>query len=240
MPERFSASVASKHLACSASANLDIAIPGWTPPPNQGSTPASTRGEAMHQVLEQMAAFTPKEMAALAEAGAYVAELRQTRRFTQLLEEPTQGWWLDGTPNTRSDVVLYVTDEIHVIDYKFGRIRVEAEGNSQGKYYSAAYLPLAPKAKGVKFHVVQPLIKDGITSAWFSRAELEQFMVDTSMAEAKILAGDTTFTPGDHCTFCPANPAGRGGKGKPSCPAMVSLLYPQRLSDDDIMDALDG
>jgi hypothetical protein len=238
MIERFSASVASKHLACHASANLELAIPGWVPPPNQGSTAASEKGEAMHHILELAGSYAPKEMEGIAEAMAYVAKLRQQRRFKTLLEEATTGWWLQQKPNTRADVVLHVQDEIHVIDYKFGRIPVSADENVQGMYYSAAYLPLAPKATGATFHVVQPLVKAGISSAFFSREKLEQFMVDTRKAEEKILARDITFTPGDHCTFCPANSASRGARGNKVCPEILKLYHPHRLTDDDIMDAL--
>ena len=60
-------------------------------------------------------------------------------------------------------------------------------------------------------------------------------MADAKAAEAHILAGSTTFSPGDHCKFCPANPQGRGAKGKPYCPAMMSLLYPQPAVDYDQM-----
>lgn len=44
-----------------------------------------------------------------------------------------------------------------------------------------------------------------------------------------------TFSPGDHCKFCPANPHGRGAKGKPYCPAMMGLLYPQPAVNYDEM-----
>lgn len=238
MAERFSASVASKHLACHASANLELAIPGYQPPPNNGETAASVRGSAMHEILEKAGEFTAKQMAGIAQAMAYVAELRMKRRFKVLLEMTSSGWWLADQPSTQADVVLYVADEIHVVDYKFGTIPVEVHGNDQGKYYSCAFLPLAPKAKGVTFHIVQPFA-DNIDSVFFTRAELDQFMEDTKQAEAAIKAGSTVFTPGDHCTFCPANPHSRGAKGSPLCPEMLQLLYPAPpLDEDAILDSL--
>jgi hypothetical protein len=60
-------------------------------------------------------------------------------------------------------------------------------------------------------------------------------MMDAMVAEKKIQAGSTTFSPGDHCMFCEANPHGRGAKGKPYCPAMMSLLYPQETVDREAM-----
>jgi hypothetical protein len=235
--ERFSASVASKHLACPASANLELAIPGYQPPPRDGDTKASIKGTDMHEILERAGEYSPKEMLGIAEAMTYVANLRRTRRFKQILEAEGEGWWLQGKPGTKSDVVLYVQDQLEIVDYKFGGIPVPAAGNDQGKYYALAFLPLAPKAKGVTFHVVQPFANN-IDSVFFTVAELEQFRLDTIAAEQKILAGDTTFSPSDACTFCPANPHGRGAKGSMRCPAMVQLLYPKPPLDEDSILAL--
>lgn len=240
MAERFSASVAAKHLACPASANLELAIPGWTPPADDGSTAASIKGTDIHHILELSAAYTPREMEGIAEAMMYVAQLRQSRRFKLLTEAQSKGWWLQDEPGTTSDVVLYVQDELHVVDYKFGKIPVDVHGNTQGMYYALAFLPLAPKAKGVWFHIVQPFANN-IEKVFFTLDELEQFRLDCIAAEAKIVAGDTTFQPSDACMFCPANPHTRGAKGTPMCPAMLDLLYPLPKTDEDaILDDLLG
>lgn len=239
MPERLTASRASKHVACAASANLELAIPGYQPPPDQGKTVASEKGDRMHKLLEDAGQFTPKEMLAVAEAIQYVARLRQTRRFKVENEAKLSGWWLDSEPPCYADVLLWVADEVHVIDYKFGKIPVMADDNPQGKYYALAALNRAPNAKGVWFHIVQPLIGN-IVNTYFTKEELLDFMNETAQAEKRIAGGDTTFSPGDHCTFCPANPASRGGKGSRKCPAMIKMLYPQRRSDDEILAELNG
>lgn len=232
--ERLSASNAAKHMACHASANLEVAIPGWKPPAVD-DTKASSTGTAKHELLEMSGAYPAREQHGIARAMMYVAELRMTRRFKQILEAQGTGWWLKSTPNTTADVVLYVADEIHVVDYKMGKIPVEAYDNAQGKYYSLAFAPLAPKAKGVWFHIVQPMA-DNFDEVFFTSAELDQFRLDSIAAEAAITAGDVTFRPSDHCTFCPANPHGRGVKNSPYCPAMLQLLYPsQTLDVDDVL-----
>lgn len=236
MAERLSASAASKHLGCHASANLELAIPGYQPPPRGGDTAASVKGTDIHELLEKAGAYTPKEMLGIAQAMAYVAELRQTRRFKMLREAKGSGWWLKSEPPTTSDVVLHVADELHIVDYKFGKIPVSVDDNDQGKYYALAFLPLSPKAKGVWFHIVQPFA-DNIEKVFFTLAELEKFRLDTIAAESAIQAGDTTFTPGDHCQFCPANPHTRGAKGSMLCPAMVQLLYPRPPLDEDAIFA---
>jgi hypothetical protein len=234
--ERFSASVAGKQMACHASANLELAIPGYTPP-EIDDTKASSKGTAMHHILELAGGYTTREMLGIAEAMTYVAKLRTQRRFKVLNEAHGTGWWLKQKPNTMSDVVLYVADEIHVVDYKFGKIPVDVVGNEQLKYYALAFAPLAPKATGVWVHVVQPFA-DNIEAVFITATELEQFRLDSIAAEAAILAGDLTFMPSDHCKFCPANPHGRGAKGKPSCPAMIKLLYPITINEEEILDEL--
>lgn len=233
MHERLSASNAAKHMACHASANLPLAIPGWTPPEVE-DTKASAKGTDIHTILEHSGAYTPREQLKIAEAMTYVAKLRMRRRFKQLLEAPGEGWWLQSKPRTKADVVLHVADELHVVDYKFGNIPVEATDNAQGMYYSLAFSPLAPKAKGVHFHIVQPFI-DNYDTVFFSTAELEQFRVESLAAETAIAAGDVSFGPSDHCKFCPANPHGRGVKGRPFCPALMQMYYPMTV---DVADAL--
>jgi hypothetical protein len=231
--ERLSASNAAKHMSCHASANLEVAIPNWTPPAVE-DTAASSKGTSIHKILEDAGAYTAREMEGIAEAMMYVAKLRQTRRFTQALEAEGRGWWLKSNPPTKADVVLYTQDELHVVDYKFGKIPVDVFDNAQLMYYALTFVALSPKAKGVTVHVVQPFAKN-IASVFITTQELEEFRKESVAAETAILGGDVTFVPNDHCNFCPANPHGRGAKGKPFCPAMMDLLYPQKT---DVADAL--
>lgn len=227
MTERFSASVAGKHMSCHASANLELAIPHWTPPeedPNADN--AANRGTQMHEMFASIMSLPTADARRMAEAIAFVAGIRARRRFKTLIEQVVQATWLTSAPNTCADLVLYVADEIHVFDLKTGKIPVSAVENEQLLYYAVTYGALAPKAAGVHLHIVQPWA-DNIESWFADTARLQQFMADAQKAEAQILNGSTQFSPGDHCKFCPANPHGRGAKGKPFCPAMMSLLYPQ-------------
>lgn len=240
MIERFSASVASKHVTCHASANLEKAIPGWTPPPNDGDTKASVRGSELHSVMEMLlAATTPKEMRQVAQAVEYVADLRSTRRFKMLVEAEGNGWWLTGDPKTRVDLVLHTADELHIVDWKFGKIPVSAVDNAQLMYYALAFAPLAPKAKVVTLHIVQPFANN-LDSWTVTAAELEAFRLKMVQADTAIQGGSVKFTPSDHCMFCPANPHTRGGKGTPKCPAMMKLLYPEQFDIDGMLEALES
>jgi hypothetical protein len=235
MPDRLSASSASKHIACHASAQLDLAIPNWVPPVvDETANNAANRGTAMHEVFAQLMTLPASDVQNFSDALAYTAEVRRRRRFTVLIEEEQTADWLQSAPSTTADLVLFTQDEMHILDLKTGKIPVSPVDNSQLLYYAATYGHLAPKAKGVHLHIVQPWA--GIMDEWFaSAADIQRFMQDAIAAEAAILGGSTVFSPGDHCTFCAANPHGRGAKGYPKCPAMMRLHYPTSTDEAAIL-----
>lgn len=234
MIERFSASVAGRHMACHASANLGVAIPNWQPPVVDEMAGAKGKGTRMHALLEPMMDLTPRELDGMAKVLRYVADIRAGRRFSTLVESPVRAAWLSTQPTTTADLVLYTQDEIHVFDWKFGKIPVEVIGNEQLLYYAVCYAPLAPKAKGVMLHVLQPPADQ--YESWFADTNvIAQFMAAAQATELAVLQGDVTFGPSDHCKFCPANPHGRSDKGKPLCPAMMKLLYPPIVDESEIL-----
>jgi hypothetical protein len=188
----------------------------------------------MHEVFAGVMSFKAADALMLEKAIQYVNEVRATRRFKVLVEHTVQVMWLSTKPYTTADLVLYTADELHVFDLKTGKIPVQAYENEQLLYYAQTYRPVAPRAKGVTVHIVQPWAD--VMESWFiPNARLDMFEVDAVAAEQAILAGSTQFTPGDHCMFCPANPHSRAAKGKPYCPTMMGLLYPQPVPDYDEM-----
>jgi hypothetical protein len=234
MPERFSASVAARHMACPASANLPLAIPNWTPPVVDPDAGAKGIGTARHAMLDPIMRLKPSEVRQFAELMDYMANLRESRRFNVLVEESVKAMWLDTPSGTTADVVLYTQDEIHIVDYKWGKMPVEVVNNQQLLFYAACYGELAPKAKGVTLHILQPPIH--AYESWFADTTvIAKFMADARATEARVAAGDMTFGPSDNCTFCPANPHSRGDKGRPLCPAMMKMLYPDHTNEDDIL-----
>lgn len=233
--ERFSASQASKFMHCHGSANLELAIPHWVPPvDDRTADTAANRGTTMHAMFADMMTLSTKDISMLAKAMEYVANVRRTRKFQVLIEAQITAEWLTTKPGTQADLVLYVADEIHVFDLKTGVTPVEVVENYQLMYYALCFGPLAPKAKGVMLHVVQPWADN--MKSWFASAErLQQFMLEAQQVELDLIAGDTTLVPGDHCTFCPANPVGRGLRGRPFCPVMMALHYPKVEPDYEEM-----
>lgn len=234
MSEPFSASRAARLMACHASAHLELAIPNWTPPDVDPMAGAKGKGTTMHQMLEPIWSLGATDMRHVAKVVEYVAEVRSRRRFLTLVEQTVDCDWLPSKPRTTADLVLLVKDEIHIIDFKWGKIPVEVVGNEQLLYYARSYAHLAPKAHGVTGHIVQPYA--GVFEEWYMDfAELAAFEIKAVTADQAITAGSTQFGPSDHCTFCPANPHGRGDKGKPLCPVMMNLLYPAPFDEDEIL-----
>ena len=235
MSKRFSASNAAQLIACPGSANLDVAIPGWQEPPKRDDAGARKKGHELHEYLDRTSTLSPKDLESLAAALLYMAQLRRQRRFKILTEETIEAAWLDTHPTTTVDVVLYTQDELHIVDYKTGLIRVSPVNNEQLMYYALCFLHLAPRAKGVTLHIVQPWVADGIESWYVTASELADFMLLAQATEQKILSLYPGLHPSDHCTFCPANPHSRGDKGSPMCPAMMQVLYPMHADEDEIL-----
>jgi hypothetical protein len=233
MSQRFSASNASKHMACHASANLPLAIPGWTPPiEDPTANNAANKGTRLHANFADLMQLSSTDVENFSAALEYVAKVRRRRRFTSLIEQEMKATWLVTPTTTTADLVLHTQDELHILDLKTGKTPVDPAENSQLLFYAATYGHLAPKAKGAYLHIVQPWA--GIMDEWFAPTQrIAQFMADALAAEAAIAAGDTTFNPGDHCTFCDANPRSRGAKGYPLCPSLLSLYYPTAPIDVD-------
>ena len=239
MPERFSASQATKFMNCTASANLGLAIPNWVPPVDDpDADTAANRGTRMHAMFADVMTLSTKDAWQMAKAIEYVSVLRQKRRFKVLIEAPVVAEWLVTRPTTQADLVLVTQDEIHVLDLKTGVIPVSPVENYQLMYYALCYGPLAPKADGVYLHIVQPWADNN--EVWFASAQrLASFMAEAMHTEVLIQNEDVTFSPGDHCLFCAANPHGRGARGRPNCPAMMELLYPQPPLDIDALLSLE-
>jgi hypothetical protein len=221
-------------MACPASANLDLAIPNWVPPVVDPMAGAKGRGTTLHALLAEVVDLPIGDLRDYVAIVNYVLELRQRRRFTILVEHVAEAHWLTSKPKTTADMVLFTKDELHIVDHKFGRIPVDVIGNEQLLFYAATYAYLAPKAREVTLHVLQPAAKQMVE--WtVETKDILAFMTRARASEKLVLAGATTFGPSDHCTFCPANPHSRGDKGRPLCPAMMNLLYPPPFDEDEIL-----
>lgn len=178
--------------------------------------------------------MTPAQLRFISGALEYVRGVRKDLEpdVEIIAERGINADWLKTKPGTTPDLVLLAIHHLEVIDYKAGKIEVPVENNEQLMYYAACYLEVAIDAEEITLHIVQP----GNMNSWtISRAALLAWMQEMLKAEQRIIDKDTTLVPGDHCKFCPANPHSRGDKGRPFCPPMMQLLYPQPPLDIDAL-----
>lgn len=223
-------------MACPGSANLDVSIPGWVPPVIDRTKGQKAVGTKRHAWLQEASDLSAKELRAMAAALEYYADIRSQRRFHVLSEETMVAEWLDTKPKTTPDVVLYTKDQLEIVDWKWGLIPVDVHDNDQLFFYAATAAKLAPHAKGVGLHIIQPMA-DNLDSTYITAKELEDWMVKAMEAEQKILAKDTTLSPNDKgCQFCPAYPHSRTDKGSPLCPVTMQMLYPRIVDVDAILE----
>ena len=181
-------------------------------------------------------AFPPRQMMFISEAMVYVWDLRSELHTTNenvdvYTEHSMQARWLPQPTLTTVDVGIVCDHEIHVVDYKNGAIAVNPEFNDQLLFYAATLLQYGDEnIHWITMHILQP---KNFAHWTVTRAFLERWIKDAGKAQQKILDQDLSLNPGDHCTFCPANPHSRGDKGTPLCPAKTAQLYPESSATVD-------
>lgn len=238
-PKKVTASSAKMFMACHAAADLPAALPGFKDGVRVEGN-AAQKGNDWHEVLAEIVTLPRPKMRGFIEALQYVSDLRSRGVYKMLIEETVECDWLKPGVKTTADVVLYKSNEIHVIDWKMGVVPVDHDDNSQGKFYAVSYSSYAPRAKGVFFHIVQPFAKGWDSNdcvAYYDTDELLAFKADAIAAQQAIDAGSTLMQVGDHCMFCPAYPHSRGTKGDTMCPSAMAVLYPERQAlRDSLVD----
>ena len=184
--------------------------------------------------------IAPLRLRFLAEAIRTVFDLVDQMKDPEILvEQKVVADWLQSAPKTTADLVIKARDKskMIIIDLKMGDIAVSPILNDQLMYYAKTY-------GGDDFDEIELLIiqRNNDEGAWeLPKTYLTKWSKAIQESEDAIKAGDLTLTPGTHCTFCPANPQGRGDRGTKSCPAMLGLLYGGRdeLKSDQDMESVD-
>lgn len=220
-------------MSCHAASNLEAALPGYQPV--DSGSPAASRGTDIHAVLAAaLVVGTNADLKDIIKMLQYVADLRDSRRFNMLVEHKMWMSWMQDPSQTTADVVLYLMDEIHIIDHKAGSIVVDPDAPQLITYAAAALSEgLAPKAEGVWLHVNQPRANNQVKT-WISRKEVERFIQEQKRHEEEMAAGDLSFGPSyKACLFCPANPASRGAKGN-SVFCNVAIRPARSWSSEDL------
>lgn len=118
--------------------------------------------------------------------------------------------------------------ELHVLDHKFGRRRVNAEGNSQLRIYAACTLDFLPEGQTeVTMHIGQPRL-DNFDTDTMKVNELWDWVNDElkPAAEAAVVPG-AELIAGDHCQWC---------KAANVCPRLREYAFTSAA--EDFMDEL--
>lgn len=168
----------------------------------------------------------PRRIQFVAEALNYVQDIldeMDADTLEVIVEAKKTVEWLKTTPKTTVDLVIKDKSTMHVIDLKMGEIEVSPIMNEQLMYYAKTFG--ADDYDTVKLHILQRQFTDD----WILTPEvLDKWASEVQESEQAILDGDLRLSPGTHCTFCPANPHGRGDRGNKACPAMMTVLYGER------------
>jgi hypothetical protein len=210
-----SASSSARWLACPPSA---VAAEAY---PNE-QTEFTKEGTLAHEVAEQVARGqiasidveisdelgTTVEMIECAQGYAdYIMEQTKSEAAAVLLEQRVDfsPWVPEGFGT--ADCIIIQGDTMDVIDYKYGKgVAVSAEDNPQMKLYGLGALNdygFACDVSKVRLHIYQPRINN-ISVDELTVAELLDWAESTvKPTAAKAAKGKGSYSPGDHCRFCP-------------------------------------
>lgn len=159
---------------------------------------------------------------------------------------------LTGEPGATgtSDTIIIDGKRMKVIDLKTGQgVRVNAEGNGQGRMYALGALQkfgmVYEDIEEVEVIIVHPRLDNGITREVLNIGELEEFKDEVEIAAGRVQLADTDYAvnastaflehlvPGEkQCKFCP---------GAATCPALRAEMSSQMvpLSDCSAEDFAD-
>jgi hypothetical protein len=211
-----SASSAARWLACPPSA---VAAEAY---PNEG-TDYTREGTLAHEVAEAVAsgkglpenaakdgihADVTVEMVQCAQGYAdYIQEQIRDDNAVVLLEQRVDfsPWVPDGFGT--ADCIILQGNTMDVIDYKYGKgVAVSAKDNPQMMLYGLGALNefgFAYDVKTVRLHIYQPRLNN-ISTDEISAGELMAWAeMKVKTIAAKAAQGKGTYTPGEHCRFCP-------------------------------------
>lgn len=103
------------------------------------------------------------------------------------------------------DLVAYDSEEVHIVDYKYGMTKVEVENNTQLLIYAICTMRMFNLINHNKYflHIYQPRINN-VKTSFISRDVILEKEKEVLYKLGKIKAKERSFRPGDHCKFCPA------------------------------------
>lgn len=141
-----------------------------------------------------------------------------------------------------ADLVVVDSKKVHIIDLKLGKgVMVDAEKNVQLMIYGLGVLDMLDclyDIDTVELTIVQPRLEH--LSTWeISSEELRKWGSEVFELGAKMaLAGEGTYSAGDHCRFCKARYTCRERANEYLKLAQMEFADPPLLSDEEVAEVL--
>ena len=141
-----------------------------------------------------------------------------------------------------ADLVVVDSKKVHIIDLKLGKgVMVDAEQNVQLMIYGLGVLDMLEclyDIATVELTIVQPRLEH--LSTWeISTEELKKWGAEVFEPGANMaLAGEGTYSAGDHCRFCKARFNCRERANEYLKLAQMEFAEPPLLSDEEVAEVL--
>lgn len=141
-----------------------------------------------------------------------------------------------------ADLVVVDSKKVHIIDLKLGKgVMVDAEQNVQLMIYGLGVLDMLEclyDIEAVELTIVQPRLEH--LSTWeISAEELKKWGAEVFEPGANMaLAGEGTYSAGDHCRFCKARFNCRERANEYLKLAQMEFAEPPLLSDEEVAEVL--
>lgn len=141
-----------------------------------------------------------------------------------------------------ADLVVVDSKKVHIIDLKLGKgVMVDAEQNVQLMIYGLGVLDMLEclyDIGTVELTIVQPRLEH--LSTWeISAEELKKWGAEVFEPGANMaLAGEGTYSAGDHCRFCKARFNCRERANEYLKLAQMEFAEPPLLSDEEVAEVL--
>lgn len=141
-----------------------------------------------------------------------------------------------------ADLVVVDSKKVHIIDLKLGKgVMVDAEQNVQLMIYGLGVLDMLEclyDIETVELTIVQPRLEH--LSTWeISTEELKNWGAEVFEPGANMaLAGEGTYSAGDHCRFCKARFNCRERANEYLKLAQMEFAEPPLLSDEEVAEVL--
>ena len=140
-----------------------------------------------------------------------------------------------------ADVIAIYGNTLHLVDHKFGSMRVLAENNPQVMIYALGALAkydMLYDIEKVKLHITQPKL-DSYSEWEVSVQDLLDWKIKDLMPVAKqAFLGEGNFNPGSWCHFCPARHTCRARSDYGLEVAKQDFKEPDLLTDEEITNTL--